>query len=162
MWFWFRCHVSSRSAPGAPNRCLSNALETAPSLTRRALPTHIARPQGSWWPSGQHIAWTIARPECGARFITGPCRLCNGTGQSLLFIKCRSCCGTGQKMVCPNFLSHAVATDEIERGIASKSAGSLFVPFEFAFVVAVLRIATGRGQRGRFQSQHLFDLRGGR
>jgi hypothetical protein len=23
-------------------------------------------------------------PECGARFITAPCRSCNGTGQSLL------------------------------------------------------------------------------
>jgi RecJ-like exonuclease len=44
--------------------------------------------------------------ECGARFITAPCRLCKGTGQSLLFFKCRECGGAGKKMVCPNFLSH--------------------------------------------------------
>jgi RecJ-like exonuclease len=45
-------------------------------------------------------------PECGARFIAAPCRLCKGTGQSLLLFKCRGCGGTGKKMVCPNFLSH--------------------------------------------------------
>src|SRR4029450_4049512 len=45
-------------------------------------------------------------PECGARFITPPCRSCNGTGHSLLLFKCRTCRGTGKKTVCPNFLSH--------------------------------------------------------
>jgi hypothetical protein len=57
--------------------------------------------------SGRHVdRESDSCPECGARFITAPCRLCNGTGQSLLLFKCRGCRGTGQKMVCPNFLSH--------------------------------------------------------
>ena len=45
-------------------------------------------------------------PECRARFIAAPCRLCKGTGQSLLFFRCKDCGGTGKKTVCPNFLSH--------------------------------------------------------
>jgi RecJ-like exonuclease len=45
-------------------------------------------------------------PECGARFIAAPCRLCKGTGQFLLLFKCRDCGGAGKKLVCPNFLSH--------------------------------------------------------
>jgi RecJ-like exonuclease len=49
---------------------------------------------------------TDSCPECGSRFIVAPCRLCKGTGQSLLFMKCKECGGAGKKMVSRNFLSH--------------------------------------------------------
>jgi hypothetical protein len=57
--------------------------------------------------------------DCGARFITAPCRSCNGTGHLLLLFKCRDCRGTGKKAVCPNFLSHLRAQPGPERSLAN-------------------------------------------